>query len=53
MNNLPLEILTIAREFVADLLPTFKEVSEEYYINQYGPCPYLDNYIYPLYPYDL
>ena len=45
MNNLPLEILNTAKEFVSELLPTFEEVSKEYYITQYGSCPYLNGFV--------
>lgn len=45
MTNLPLEILNAAKEFVSVLMPVFKEVSDEYYMLQYGPCPYLNHYV--------
>ena len=45
MNNLPFEILDTAKEFVINLMPTLEEVSKEYYITQYGPCPYLNGFV--------
>ena len=49
MNNLPLEILDTAKEFVINLMPTLEEVSKDYYTYQYGPCPYLNGFV-TLYP---
>lgn len=49
MINLPLELLRTAKKFVTTMLPTFKEVSDDYYMLQYGHCPYL-NYHPTTYP---